>query len=108
MLENTIHRPVTRASHDTIPEEVVEVAELAPGYALRAVEVGLAVFVGLLVCPPLAILAVVVGVPLLAMAIVVAIVATPYLLVRRVREHHRTHGSSAVAHGLRRLRVREA
>ena len=93
-------------------ETVEEAAALAPGILLRGAEVGMAAFIGLLVCPPLAILAVVVVVPLLAVAIVVgllaAIVAMPYLLVRHVREHHRTHRSSVLAHGLRRLRVREA
>ena len=93
-------------------EEIEEAAALGPGIVLRGAEVAAAVLIGLLVCPPLAILAVAVVVPLLAIAIVVgvpvAIVALPYLLVRHVREHHRTHRSSVVAHGLRRLRVREA
>jgi len=93
-------------------EEIEEVAVEGPGVLLRGAEVALVVLIGLLVCPPLAILAVVVAVPLLAIAIAVglvaAIVATPFLLVRHVREHHRTHRSSAVAHHLRRLRTREA
>jgi hypothetical protein len=75
---------------DFNPEEIEDTAALAPGILLRGAEVGMAVLIGLLVCPPLAIL------------------AGPYLLVRHVREHHRVHQSSAVAHGLRRLRVREA
>jgi len=79
---------------------------------VRGAEVAAVAFIGLLLCPPLAILAVVVVVPLLAIAIVVgavaAIVATPYLLARHVREHHRTHRSSALAHALRRLRARAA
>ena len=93
-------------------EEIEEVAAEAPGILLRGAEVAVVAFIGLLVCPPLAILAVVVVVPLLAVAIVVgllaAIVAMPYLLVRHVREHHRTHRSSVLAHGVWRLRVREA
>ena len=97
---------------DAHHEEIVELAELAPGILLRGAEVGMAVLAGLLVVPPLAILAVVVVVPLLAIAIVVgliaAIVAVPYLLVRHVVQHHRTHRSSVVAHGLRRLRERVA
>ena len=92
-------------------EEIEEAAAEAPGILLRGAEVALVAFIGLLVCPPLAILAVTVVVPLLAVAIVAgliaAIVALPYLLVRHVREHHRTHSSSALAHGLRRLRARE-
>jgi hypothetical protein len=50
------------------------------------------VLLGLLVCPPLAILAVVVVVPLLVMALVlgllVAVLSTPYLLVHHFRGHH--------------------
>jgi uncharacterized membrane-anchored protein len=98
----------TRANRD----EIEEVAAVAPAVLVRGAEVGAVALVGLLVCPPLAILAVVVVVPLLAVTIVVgliaAIVAMPYLLVRHVREHHRIHRSSALAHGLRRLRVRAA
>jgi Flp pilus assembly protein TadB len=97
---------------DVNREEIEEVAVLAPGILLRGAEVAVAVLIGLLVCPPLAILAVVVVVPSLAVAIVVgllaAIVAMPYLLVRHVREHHRAHRSSVLAHGLQRLRVRKA
>jgi Flp pilus assembly protein TadB len=97
---------------DVDRQELEEVAAEAPGVLVRGVEVAAVVFIGLLVCPPLAILAVVVLVPLLAIAIVVgllvAIVAGPYLLVRHVREHHRTHRSSVVVHHLRRLRAREA
>ena len=93
-------------------DELEEVAIEGPGFLLRAAEVGTAVFVGLLVCPPLAILVVVVAAPLLAAAIVLgaiaAIVAVPYLLARRIREHHRTHRSSAFGHALRRLGVRAA
>jgi hypothetical protein len=50
------------------------------------------VLVGLLVCPPLAILAVVVVVPMLVIAFVVAVLAvilgTPYLIVQHLRGHH--------------------
>src|SRR3954464_5119749 len=93
---------------DVIEQEAAE----GVGLLLRAAEIAVVVFMALLVVPPLAILAVVVVVPLLAIAIAVgvpvAILATPYLLVRGVREHHRTHGSSALAHQLRRLRPRAA
>ena len=102
-----MHEIHVSASH----EEIEEVAAEAPGVLLRGAEVAAVAFIGLLVCPPLAILAVTVVVPLLAVAIVAgliaAIVALPYLLVRHVREHHRTHSSSALAHGLGRLRARE-
>jgi hypothetical protein len=53
------------------------------------------VLVGLLVCPPLAILAVVVVVPLLVTAVVVGMVAAiltaPYLLVSHLRTHDGRH-----------------
>src|ERR1041385_6220610 len=50
-------------------------ASVATGEALRAGEVALAVFVGLLVCPPLAILVVVVAVPLLLTGLVLGLLA---------------------------------
>jgi hypothetical protein len=88
------------------PAEVgAEVAEVADG-GLRAAEVAMAVFIGLLVCPPLLALAVAVAVPMIAIAAVVAIVGSvlvaPILLVRHVRAHHRTHGSTLFLHRLRR------
>jgi Flp pilus assembly protein TadB len=97
---------------DAHRDELEEETALGLEILVRGAEVGLAVFIGLLVSPPLAILVVVVAVPLLAFALVAgvlaAIVAIPYLLFRTVREHHRTHRSSAVVHGLRRLRARAA
>ena len=73
-------------------EQDVEVAGVAAAGALRAVEVAAVVLVGLLVCPPLAILAVVVVVPMLVIALAVALVAailgTPYLIVQHLRGHH--------------------
>ncbi len=62
------------------------------------------VLLGLLVCPPLAILVVVVVVPLLVMALVLgllaAVLSTPYLLVHHFRGHHGGHGA-LLAHRLR-------
>jgi Flp pilus assembly protein TadB len=88
-------------THQRHMEEAAEVAEAA-GVGLRALEVGLVVLVGLLVCPPLLILAVVVAVPAIAIAAAVAAVAVailmPTLLVRRVRAHHRSHGSTMFLH----------
>jgi hypothetical protein len=85
-------------------EEIEGVAGLAVGGGLRAVEVATVVLLGLLVCPPLAILAVVVVLPLLVMALVlglvVAVLSIPYLLVHRFRGHHRGH-VSLFAHRLR-------
>jgi len=103
---------VSEHQAETDREEIEEAAAEGVGILLRGAEIGLVVLIGLLLVPPLAILAVVVVVPFLAIAIVVglpvATVATPYLLVRHVREHHRTQRSSALAHHLRRLRAREA
>jgi hypothetical protein len=70
-------------------ERVAFGAEVAAGGTLRAVEVAAVVLLGLLVCPPLAILVVVVAVPLLAAALVVGVVvgvlSAPYLLVHHFR-----------------------
>jgi hypothetical protein len=74
------------------------------GVGLRIAEVGVVIFIGLLVSPPLLILAVVVAVPFLAVsalvAAVVAAIAVPTVLVRRVRAHHRAHGSTLFLHRL--------
>jgi Flp pilus assembly protein TadB len=86
-------------------EEDASLASLAAGEALRAGEVALVVFIGLLVCPPLAILAVVVVVPILVTALVLgllaAVLSTPYLLVHHYRRDHRDH-AALLAHRLRR------
>ena len=83
----------------------VEVAEeliADTGGGLRIAEIGLVIFLGLLVCPPLLILAVVVAVPVIAVsavvAAVVAAIAVPTVLVRRVLAHHRAHGSTLFLH----------
>jgi hypothetical protein len=87
-------------------EEDAALAGLAAGEALRAVEVAAVVLLGLLVCPPLAILAVVVVVPLLVTALVVgllaAVLSTPYLLVHHFRGHRGGHAALLV------LRLRAA
>ena len=86
-------------------EEDTSLAAVAAGDALRAGEVALVVLIGLLVCPPLAILVVVVVVPLLVTALVlglvVAVLSTPYLLVHHFRGHHGGH-ATLLAHRLRR------
>ena len=89
--------------HPTHLEVTAEAFEVAGG-GLRIVEVGLVIFLGLLVCPPFLILAVVVAAPIIAMAAVVAAVAAavvvPTVLVRRVLAHHRAHGSTLFLHHL--------
>jgi hypothetical protein len=78
-------------------EEDASLAGLAAGEALRGIEVAGLVLLGLLVCPPLAILVVVVVVPLLVTALVLgllaAVLSTPYLLVHHFRGHHGGHAS---------------
>jgi hypothetical protein len=93
-----------RSNHQTPVEVSAEVFE-ATGAGLRIAEVCVVVLFGLLFAPPLLILAAVVAVPFLAIsavvAAVVAAVAVPTLLVRRVLAHHRAHGSTVFLHRLR-------
>jgi hypothetical protein len=60
--------------------------------ALRGIEVAAIVLIGLLICPPLAILVVVVVVPLLLIAMVLGLLlvvfSIPYLLVHHFRGDH--------------------
>ena len=94
---------MTTAHHEEIEHLALE-AEVAGGGGLRAVEVAAVVLAGLLVCPPLAILVVVVAVPLLVTAVVLgllaAVLATPYVLVRHLRGHPGGH-LPLLAHRLR-------
>jgi hypothetical protein len=91
----------TNAARVELGEELV--AET--GVGLRIAEIGVVVLFGLLLCPPLLILAVVVAAPLIAISLVVAAVAVaiavPTYLVRRVRAHHQAHGSTMFLHHLR-------
>jgi hypothetical protein len=91
------------SGHATAAEVTADVVE-ATGAGLRIVEIAAVTFLGLLVCPPLLILATVVAVPLIAIALVVGAVvgaiAVPIALVRRVRRHHRVHGSTMFVHRL--------
>jgi hypothetical protein len=86
-------------------EQDASLAGLATGEALRGFEVVAVVLLGLLVCPPLAILAAVVVVPLLVMALVLgllaAVLSTPYLLVHHFRGDHGGH-ARLLKHRLRR------
>jgi uncharacterized membrane protein len=96
--DNIRHRLTGHQRPVDVSAEVIEVT----GGGLRAAEIGLAIFAGLLVCPPLLILAVVVAVPIIAIGAVVAAVvgtiAAPVLLVRRVRAHHCAHGTTLFLH----------
>jgi hypothetical protein len=96
-------RPARRG-HPKPLEVSAEVIDVT-GVGLRIAEVGVVILLGLLVSPPLLILAVVVAVPFVAMsavvAAVVAAIVVPTVLVRRVRAHHRAHGSTLFLHRLR-------
>jgi hypothetical protein len=87
----TTPTPITSTHADKL-EEDAELAGVAAAGALRFVEVAAVVLIGLVVAPPLAILVVLVGVPLLVTALVLGLVAvvlyTPYLLVLHFRGHH--------------------
>ena len=97
-----------RTTEPSSPVEKLEKDALATGVAaagaLRAGEVATIVLIGLLVCPPLAILVVVVVVPLLVIALIVALLAAvvtlPYLLFHHFRSPHRGH-AVLLAHRLR-------
>ena len=86
-------------------EEDASLAGLAAAEALRGVEVAGVVLLGLLVCPPLAILVFLVVVPVLVLGLVLgllaAVLSTPYLLVHHFRARDRGH-RSLVLHRLRR------
>jgi hypothetical protein len=76
-------------------EQDAELVGAAAAGGLRAIEVAAVVLIGLLVCPPLAILVTVVVVPLLvaalALGLIVAVLSTPYLLVHHFRSGHGGH-----------------
>jgi hypothetical protein len=67
----------TDNAHPSGLEVTAELVE-ATGGGLRIVEVGLVIFLGLLVCPPFLILAVVVAVPVIAVSALVAAVVAGY------------------------------
>jgi hypothetical protein len=101
---STPHNIRPAVSGDLTPLELSgEVVEVTGG-GLRIAEIALVVLLGLLVCPPLAILAVLVAVPALAVSLlvatVVAAIAVPTWLVRRVLAHHREHQSTLFLHRL--------
>ena len=70
-------------------EDEASLAGLAVAEGLRGIEIAGVVLIGLLVCPPLAILAFLVVGPVLVAALVLGLVAAvlsvPYLLVRHLR-----------------------
>ena len=93
----------TRSTADKLENDALLAGEVAAG-ALRGVEIAAVVLLGLLVCPPLAILATVVVLPLLVIATVVGllliVLSLPYLLVHHLREGDGGH-LRLLAHRLR-------
>jgi hypothetical protein len=79
-----------RSQAERFEEDAALAGEAAAG-GLRAVEVALVVLIGLLVCPPLAILTFLVVAPLLVLGLLAAVISTPYLLVHYFRGHDRAH-----------------
>ena len=79
---------------EKLEEDALLAGEIVAG-GLRAIEVTAIVLLGLLICPPLAILAFLVVAPLLVAALVLgliaAVLATPYLLVHHLRGNDRRH-----------------
>ena len=99
----TTSKPITSNAPHTTTERLEEDALLAGEAAaggLRALEVAVAVLLGLLLCPPLAILVVVVALPILVIGLVLAVLSLPYLLVHHFRGHGGGH-LSLLAHRLR-------
>ena len=96
---------VTNNLHSSPAELGADVVEVT-GVGLHVAEIGVVILIGLLVAPPLLILAVVVAAPFIAMSAVIAAVAlaivVPTALVRRVRAHHRAHGTTMFIHHFRR------
>ena len=86
-------------------EEDAALAGLAAGESLSAVEVAAVVLLGLLICPPLAILVGVVAVPILVTALVLgllaAVLSAPYLLVHHFRGGSHGGHASLLKHRLR-------
>ena len=93
---------ITSSPAEKLEEDALLAGE-AVAVTLRGIEIAAVVLLGLLVCPPLAILVVLVVAPLLVLALVLgllAAVSTPYLLVHHFRGHH--DHLSTLAHRLRR------
>jgi hypothetical protein len=78
----------TRSTTDRLENDALLAGEAAAG-ALRGIEIAAVILIGLLICPPLAILATVVVLPLLVIATVAGllliVLSLPYLLVHHLR-----------------------
>jgi hypothetical protein len=82
----------TRSPAETLENDAVDAGVVA-AVAVRALEVGVIVLLGLLIVPPLAILVVLVVVPLLVIALLAGVLMAPYLLYHHLR--HPQHGHAA-------------
>ena len=93
--------PLSRAER---LEDEASLVGVAAAEALTGIEIVAVILLGLLICPPLAILAFVVVVPtlgaLLIVGLVAAVLSSPFLLVHHLRARDRAHGS-LFAHRLR-------
>ncbi len=90
--------PDTMSTHHSRFVDVDEIASdavVVAGGAFRVLEFAPVVLIGLLICPPLAILTFVVVAPLAVIAVVLgllaAVLSTPYLLVHHFRGHDGGH-----------------
>jgi hypothetical protein len=96
--------PTPLTSHtEQLERDALVAGEVTAG-ALRGIEVASVVLIGLLICPPLAILATVVVLPLLVIATAVGllliVLSLPYLLVHHLRGGDGGH-LKLLAHRLR-------
>jgi hypothetical protein len=82
----------------TLDEDISHTA--AATGALGAIKVAGVLVFGLLVWPPLAVIAFTIVVPFLVVALILGLLSTPYLLFHHLRGHHGGHLSLA-AHRLR-------
>lgn len=85
----------------SLAEDTADVFE-ATALGLRVVEVALAVLAGLIVTPFLGVIVFAAAVPAAAVLALVATIAAPVALVRRVLAHHRMHKSTLFLHRLSR------
>jgi hypothetical protein len=72
-------------------EEELSLAGMIAAEAIRVAELVLLGLAVLLVCPPLLILIVVVGVPLVLIALVISVFALPVIAVRHLHAHRGAH-----------------
>ena len=101
----TTSTPISSTT-ERLENDALLAGEVAAG-ALRGIEIAGVVLIGLLICPPLAILATVVVLPLLLIAtvagLILIVLSLPYLLVHHLRGGDGGH-VRLLAHRLRHAR----